>query len=303
MRRHLTLLAALCTSLLLSAQTPEIHAGSFNVWGHTQRNNVIRKGDAPQLRSWQNSREAVAQMVIDADWDIFGVQEAGPTVREELPRLVKRAGGRYGWWFALPGELDPAKPGKNLANGIAYRKNRFKMLATDISWISDTPEQSSYNRGDKIHKRTIASALMKDKRTGKLFIFTATHGPLRCADNADNAQIIIDRIRLFNKQDVPMILVGDMNAQPHTAFSQRLRTAFDDTQDAARIKSEVKGTVNGPQPRTDNPTRCIDYIYVGGQKDSYEVLQHKVFVNRYNIGGQMFFPSDHCPVGARIIFK
>ncbi|MBR2351814.1 MAG: endonuclease/exonuclease/phosphatase family protein [Alistipes sp.] len=310
---HRILTALLCFAMGLNIASAKriadtnsdvLHVGSFNVWGDKQRNNVIKKGNAPQLRSWANGRDAVAQMIVDANWDIFGVQEACPTVRKELPQLVKRNGGRYKWWFALPGEYDPAKPSKHLANGIVYRKSRFKMLDTDISWISDTPTRSSYNKGDKIHKRVIGSALMRDKRTGKLFIFTATHGPLRCADSAENAQIIIDRIRLFNKDQLPTILVGDMNAQPHSAFSARLRTAFDDTQDIATRKSEVRGTVNGSRPLEGVPgPRCIDYIYVGSADGSHSVSEHNVFINRYEIGGKMFYPSDHCPIGAHITFK
>ena len=295
----LLILSSTCGSLMAQPKDA-IHVGTFNVWGSVQRDNQIKKGRAPQLRSWANGRDAVAQMVVDANWDIFGVQEAGPTVREELPRLVKRKGGKYKWWFAEPGEYNPAKPGQHLANGIAYRKSRFKMLDSDISWISNTPERSSFNSGDRIHKRVIGSALMKDKRTGQLFVFTSTHGPLRSSGNADNAQIIIDQIARFNTKNVPTILVGDMNAAPHQAFSVRLRTAYDDSYDVATTKPENRSTTNGSRPRATRSKYCIDYIYIGGPAGSYRVLEHKVFVNRYEIGGEMFFPSDHCPVGAVI---
>lgn len=306
MKRKLSLLILCSVCGFLAAQPrEEIHVGSFNVWGGVQRDNQIRKNMAPQLRSWANGRDAVAQMVVDANWDIFGVQEAGPYVREDLPRLVKQKGGKYKWWFALPDVFDPAKPGKNLANGIAYRKSRFKMLDNNISWISPTPDRSSYSSGERVHKRPIASALMKDKRTGRLFIFTSTHGPLKSANNAENAQIIIDRIRLFNKKGLPSILVGDMNALPHQQFSAQLRTAYDDTQNIAVRKSKVRGTTNGSKPRAGLPNndRCIDYIYVDKATGPHSVSEHNVFVNRYEIGGQIFYPSDHCPIGARITFK
>ena len=29
-------------------------------------------------------------------------------------------------------------------------------------------------------------------------------------------------------------------------------------------------------------------------------IEHKVFTDKYKVGEQIFFPSDHCPVGAKI---
>lgn len=293
----LTFILAFVSGDLMASPNDEIHVGTFNVWGSVQRDNQIKRGRAPKLRSWKNGRDAVAQMIIDADWDIFGVQEAGPIVRKELPRLVKRKGGKYKWWFAQPGDT---RPGKDLANGIAYSR-RFKMLDTDISWISTTPDRSSFSITEQHHKRPIATALMKDRRTGKLFVFTSTHGPLKGANCAEHAQILIDRIALFNKKGVPSILVGDMNAKPHQAFSAKLRTVYYDTQDIATKLSKVRGTTNGSRPRKGLPgPTCIDYIYVDRASGQHSVTEHNVFVNRYEIGGEMFYPSDHCPVGARI---
>ena len=48
------------------------------------------------------------------------------------------------------------------------------------------------------------------------------------------------------------------------------------------------------------PTRTLDYIYIRGNNAKYEVIEHKVFTDKYKVGEQLFFPSDHCPVGAKI---
>ena len=76
----------------------DITVGTFNVWGNRQRNKLVNvEKRAPQERLWENSKDIVAQMIIDADWDIFGVQEGGNLVRQELPQLVKEKGGKYEW--------------------------------------------------------------------------------------------------------------------------------------------------------------------------------------------------------------
>ena len=51
------------------------------------------------------------------------------------------------------------------------------------------------------------------------------------------------------------------------------------------------------------PTSTIDYIYIRGEKPRYKVLSHEVLTNKYKVGNKLLFPSDHCPVGAKIELK
>ena len=96
MKRLLLTVLLLFVALGISAkeQVAEIKVGTYNVWGNKQRNSMVYKyKKAPESRLWSNSRDIVAQMIVDADWDIFGVQEGGDLVRKELPKLVKQKGG------------------------------------------------------------------------------------------------------------------------------------------------------------------------------------------------------------------
>ena len=91
-----------------------------------------------------------------------------------------------------------------------------------------------------------------------------------------------------------------MNSQPNTPYSQIIRTRFTDTRDIAEARSEVSGTMNGAEVTEKMPTRTIDYIYIRGGKQNYKVLSHEVLTNQYKVGDKMLFPSDHCPVSAKI---
>ena len=279
-----------------------VNVGTFNVWGNRQRQSMVNKyKKAPEERLWENSRDIVAQMIVDADWDIFGVQEGGNLVREELPKLVKEKGAKYKWWFQRPNPAIPAKEDKNLANGIVWRSDRFKLTNKQVFWLSPTPDTPSKAWEEKVkHWRFVMSATVKDKKTKQEFIFMVTHCPLMRSTREKSAKLIVEREKIMNPENKTVIFVGDMNSRPHMPYSQIIRTHFTDTRDIAERRSEVAGTMNGAEVSEKMPTSTIDYIYIRGEKSRYKVLSHEVLTNKYKVGDKLLFPSDHCPVGAKI---
>ena len=293
MKRLLLVVAALLAVSTIEAKPQskdagslEINVGTYNVWGNRQRNSLVNKEKkAPKERLWENSRDAVAQMIVDADWDIFGVQEGGNLVREELPKLVKQKGGKYKWWFQRPDpSISDKEDTKNLANGMVWRSDRFKVS----------------NKQKIRHWRFVMSANVKDKKTGLEFIFMVTHCPLMKSVNEKCAKLIVEREKSMNPKDKVVIFVGDMNSRLDSQYTQIIRTRFTDTRDIAKSKSEISGTMNGAEVRATPKDYTIDYIYIRGSELNYEVHRHDVLTNRYQVGEKLLFPSDHCPVGAVI---
>ena len=296
------LLLAVALGVAASERSTTIHVGTYNVWGNRQRNSMVYKyKKAPESRLWENSRDILAQMIVDADWDIFGVQEGGNLVREELPKLVKQKGGKYKWWFQRPNPAVPEKEDTNLANGMVWRSDRFKVSNKQVFWLSPTPDTPSKAWEEKVkHWRFVMSADVKDKKTGVEFIFMVTHCPLMRSTREKSAKLIIEREKAMNPENKTVIFVGDMNSQPEMPYSQIIRTHFTDTRDIAEVKSEVAGTMNGAEGVKINQKRTIDHIYIRGNNPKYKVLTNKVLDNRYKVGDEMLYPSDHCPVEATI---
>ena len=313
MKRIILLVIAIVALLPVEGRTrnqdisTEINVGTYNVWGNRQRNTQVFKEKrpdkkAPQERLWENSRDIVAQMIVDADWDIFGVQEGGNLVRKELPELVKQKGGEYEWWWQQP---DPSIPDsedtKNLANGMAWRKDRFEVTNKQVFWLSPTPDTPSKAWDEKVrHWRFVMSATVKDKKTGLEFIFMVTHCPLMPSVCEKCAHLIIEREKLLNPDNKVVIFVGDMNSRPESAYTQIIRTHFTDTRDISVKKPIGTGTMNGSAIRTTPLDKTIDYIYIRGNELQYKVKAQKVYLNRYKVGDKLLYPSDHCPVGAKI---
>lgn len=281
-----------------------INVGTYNVWGNRQRNTLVYKEKkAPQERLWENSREAVAQLIVDADWDIFGVQEGGNLVREELPKLVKEKGGKYKWWFQRPDpSISDKKDIKNLANAIVWRSDRFKLSNKQVYWLSPTPDTPSRTWSEEKvrHWRFVMSATVKDKKTGLEFIFMVTHCPLMKSVNEKCAKLIIEQEKKMNPDNKVVIFVGDMNSRVKSPYSEIIRTHFTDTRDIADAKSEVSSSMNGAEVRSTPKDYTLDYVYIRGNELKYKVSSHKVYTDRYMIGDKLLFPSDHCPVGAKI---
>lgn len=309
--RKLLLLVAIATLALTANAKPrqeekrsiELNVATYNVWGNRQRNSLVNKEKkSPKERLWENSRDAVAQLIVDADWDIFGVQEGGNLVRSELPKLVKEKGGKYKWWFQRPDpSISDKEDTKNLANGMVWRSDRFKVTNKKVYWLSPTPDTPSKAWEEKIrHWRFVMSATVKDKKTGLEFIFMVTHCPLMKSVNEKCAKLIIEREKKMNPDNKVVIFVGDMNSRLNSPYTQIIRTHFTDTRSVAKVKSEISGTMNGAEVRSTPKDYTIDYVYIRGNELDYEILSHKVYTDRYMIGEKLLFPSDHCPVGAKI---
>ena len=53
----------------------DLRVGTYNVWAHYARQGLVKKGKALEARSWDNSKEAVAELIVKLDCDLLGMQE------------------------------------------------------------------------------------------------------------------------------------------------------------------------------------------------------------------------------------
>jgi endonuclease/exonuclease/phosphatase family metal-dependent hydrolase len=106
---------------------------------------------------------------------------------------------------------------------------------------------------------------------------------------------------MMNPEDKVVIFVGDMNSRPESPYSQIIRTHFTNTRDISITEPIGTGTMNGAEVRTTPLTKTIDYIYIRGNQLQYKIKEHKVYLDQYKVGDKLLYPSDHCPVGAKIV--
>lgn len=278
----LSVIAILCCSAIAAST---VRVGSYNL-----RMQQLDKGD----NGWKVRRARVMQSIRDNEFDVFGLQELTDFVQDDLREDI---GDIYDFAFFSPYSQDGVG---TKAHGIAWRKDKFKLVEVHRFWPSDTPDSCCYNdfwpHNGKIAKfKRGAMCCILENMKGKRFVFMCCHAALNKEDNAKYAHVLIDREKMYNPEGYPSIFVGDLNTRPETESSQIWRSHWRDA--AMCVKGTPVNTFNGFHlgwDYTKDGSR-IDYIYVRGN-----VKVRKYFVNPKRYDG--FYASDHYPIWADVKF-
>ncbi len=298
MKNLIITLALLIAYGVSEAQELNIRVGSYNVWSHSARKGKVRKGQAAEQRSWENAKGVVAQQIVDIDCDILGMQEVTSVCRDDLAKLVKKAGGKkYKLWWV---NTYPEGHRSVVGNAVFYDKKRFKLSQQKIYYFSPTPEVISKGWDEQRYYRASLTTVVTEKKSGKKFFLFATHGPLKKEANANAGRLLVEWDGKYNTEALPSIVVGDMNARPEQGFHKAMCSHFDDCALTAKEKVGPVGTFNsssGSDKNLELPYRRIDHIYVHStDKGKFEVEKYEVVTKKYEVSGAMHYPSDHCPV-------
>jgi len=238
---------------------------------------------------WQHRKEMFAAQVKFYEPDIMGVQEALPAQINYLDSTItffKHVGiGRDGM-------------GKGEASAIFYNHKKFDVITSHTFWLSATPTVVSKG-WDASYIRVCTYALLKDKRTKKKFWVFNTH-----LDNdgvvarEKGVEQILNKMKEVNKQNLPVIFIGDFNATPETKVITGLKKVMNDTRDISMsLPFGPPGTFNGFD-FLKPVTQRIDYIFIS--------KTNNIAVNKYAVlsdNDNLHYPSDHLPVYVEIKIK
>ena len=208
--------------------------------------------------------------VLDAIYrylpDVIGVQEANSTW---MSTLQKEFPAYYGF---VGTDLSDGKEGVP----ILYSKERFKLVESGCKWLTDTPDTNSRLPGQQ-YPRNYTYALLEDKATGAQFLVLNTHlDTAGTAVRSAEVKILMQFLQKYN--DVPVVLIGDLNAKLNT-------------NEMNYLKSFGLATVFDYKELKDMKTNsnAIDWIYM--TSDSVTMTYHTYDDSMYN--GD--YPSDHYP--------
>ncbi len=311
MKKLMLLIAALLAVVAVDAKSKKAHSeldlcvGTYNVWSHIARNDQIRKGNAIEERSWDNSKKAVAELIVKLDCDILGMQEVTSVCRDDLAKLVKKSGGKkYKLWWV---NTYPEGHKSVVGNAVFYDKRKFRLSEQNIYYFSPTPEVMSKGWDCKRHYRAALTTVVTHKKTGKKFFLVATHGPLKKVANANAGRLLVEFDKKYNTESLPAIVIGDMNARPGSAFHQHMCNHFEDCYIVTPKKCGTIGTFNGAGEIEKNfkSNRRIDHVYIRStDKGKFEVKNYVVNRDKYKMSdGQKHYPSDHNPVVVEMTLK
>jgi endonuclease/exonuclease/phosphatase family metal-dependent hydrolase len=242
--------------------------------------------------AWPYRRDWVASLIRFHAPDAIGVQEALAHMLSELDsRLpgfarvgVGRADGRAGGEFSA----------------ILYRTDRLELLDTGTFWLSPTPEVAGSKGWDAAIERIATWARFRDRRTGCSHLHLNTHfDHIGEQARQESARLIRQRISAL-AGDLPIIVTGDLNADPQSA-PYRIFTRDTIVAASAPLLDTFTASSGGHYGPTSTwtafkaiePGRRIDYVLVSTH---VPVLTHGILPDSWD--GR--FPSDHLPVLAAI---
>lgn len=277
MKKFLFAIVAVLIPLVNQAKT-EVPA-SLKVMSYNIRNSHAQDGS----NSWMFRAPASGVMLDTQRPDIFGLQEA----KYDQVKFLEQ--GLEDYKNVGVGRDDGKKEGEHMS--IFYNTKKIALLKWGTFWLSETPDEPSKG-WDAACRRTATWAIMKEKKSGKKFLFINTHIDHRGELAQKNGiALIVEKAKELNKEDLPVVITGDFNVLPDNPCLDSIKEYAKNAREMA-AKSDNEDSFNG----WGRASEQIDYIWYRGFSSCSEFETHKKpYLDRT-------FISDHFPVIATLFF-
>lgn len=250
----------------------------------------LRYAAATGPNNWPARRPVMRDLLLQERPDVFGTQEGVYTQLKEL------ASDLHDYrWIGLG--RDGGSRGEFMA--VFYRQDRLEPLEFDHFWLSDTPEVMGSTTWGNTNRRMVTWVRFEDRQTKRTFHFWNTHFDHQIETaRQKSAGLIRDRIAKI-PATTPVILLGDFNAFSGASKSYEILTqeaGLKDTWHAAKARSNEDANSFNDFRALERKSQRIDWILFRG-----EAQVHHAAVVTTKAENQ--WPSDHCPVTARITWR
>ena len=256
--------------------------------------NLKRDSLFAGVHRWEYRRELVARMIQESGAAVVGVQEMLPSMKADIQRRLQD--------YSVFG-LGRTKRMDNEHAAILLRNTDLDLVYNETFWLSKHPEKSGSRAYFAMFPRicTVCEAYSR-KLSRKIRVFN-THfdhvcGPARTL----GVKLILEYMHKMNqKEKLPTILMGDLNAHPESKPIRILTENLHDYPDihlssiyAGGAGREIRNTYHGFKGRMKGEP--IDYIFV---TDEFVVVE--VYLDPSSSEGR--YPSDHYPLVAVLGLK
>jgi endonuclease/exonuclease/phosphatase family metal-dependent hydrolase len=235
--------------------------------------------------SWANRKNNILQMLSYYSWDVFGLQE----VRDNQLNDIKDLNG-----YNYEGIGREEGSSASEACSIFYKKDIFYKEDSGTFWLSLTPAVSSRSWNSDC-PRICTWVKLRDKRTGKVFVFINTHFDHKSEEaRIESSKMIIQFVE--NKfSGLPVILVGDFNSDPEEICYKELSSKLSDARKISQVPHYGPiGTFNNFEYNISwKLLKEIDHVFVNNH---VIVKRTATIVDSFDRA----FPSDHFPLAANI---
>lgn len=248
--------------------------------------NVRMNTEADGVNAWPLRKDRVIGLLTFYKPDLFGIQEGLPE------QVADIAAGLSDFENVGVGRDDGKSAGEHMS--IFYRKSRFQQLDWGTFWLNEATDRPGLG-WDAACNRTCTWIKLKDIESKKVFYGFNTHFDHRgTVARVEAAKLILKFMKEINRENLPFVLTGDFNSVKESEPIQILLKELKYSRSICLTKPY------GPEYSSGGfevkpPTRIFDYIFVN---DKVSVLRHGILTDS---NGE-YYPSDHLPVLAEIVF-
>lgn len=234
---------------------------------------------------WENRKGKVVDLLAFYEPALFGIQEG---LIHQLQYIDQKLSD---YTYVGVGRDDGKEAGEFSA--IFYDSTLLSLIESGTFWLSETPKKVSVG-WDASMERICTYGLFEIQANGKqIWVFNAHFDHRGPTARLESAKLILEKITQYNTNQFPVVLMGDLNAEPD---SKTIKAIADKMEDGLHIAKKPfygpVGTFNGFEklPVLD---RRIDYIFTL----NLEVLSYAHIDDRYENNR---FVSDHLPVWVKV---
>lgn len=233
------------------------------------------------LNNWNDRKATMVGLVTYYAPHIVGMQEVLHNQLTYLNDTLKN------YHYIGVGRDDGKEKGEY--SPIFYDIEHLKLLQSNTFWLSPTPDEISVG-WDAALERICTYGLFEEIETKRRFwVFNTHFDHVGKKAREESVRLILQKIKETNTQQLPVVLMGDLNLGPETEPIQFLKDNMIDGKVASKKGFYgPTGTFNGfDHDMTVN--RRIDYIFVKNfEVEAYIHIDDRLENNKHI--------SDHLPV-------
>ncbi|NOX17225.1 MAG: endonuclease/exonuclease/phosphatase family protein [Chlorobi bacterium] len=237
--------------------------------------------------SWAKRKGALVDLIKSYRPGIIGLQEG-------LDRQLKYIERNLPDYSMIGVGREDGKT-KGEYSAIFFNTQKFNLLKQSTFWLSEKEDTGSVG-WDAALARTCTFGLFEERSASRrVWVFNTHYDHIGATARKMSSKLILKKIRAANKENYPVILLGDLNSEPESDPVKILKKELNDGLEFSRKKfSDPVGTFNGFEENPSFKSR-IDYIFV----KNLEVENYRRLTDRRK---NNLWISDHLPVMAELKF-
>lgn len=241
--------------------------------------NIRFDNPADGNNSWAHRRDFLSQLLLSHRPDIIGTQEGRHGQLKDLESLLKDfqiIEGHRSW---IEERMYPS---------LFIRKERFHVLASGDSWLSETPQVAGSIAFGSAFPRLMTWVKLEEKTDRRTFFVFNTHlDHVKSSTRVNQVKVLIEEMKKISG-DQNFVLLGDFNDSPASEVRQLLLQSFPHLVDAWKIFHKTEETSHHAFKGELQNGHRIDWILLNGGKAERCFMDKSTLKNLY--------PTDHFPV-------